>query len=213
MHIPFYPNTKDNMHCMQACLKSVLKYYFPKKKYSYRYLDVVTAHQPRRLTWNSAAAVFLLNAGFEVMIIEDFSYASFARFGQRHLKKVWPVEMFRYQKKYSHLKQEQILAEKLVTDRRMTLTERPATIRDVRSLVARGYLVICFINPYVLCGQTDYGSHSVLVTRLTKDTVTFHDPGLPPKKNKTVPLKLFLQAMRYPYPASASIMAMRYQPK
>jgi len=44
--VPFYPNTEDNTHCLQACLKMVLKYFIQEKEYSYEDLDRVTAKVP-----------------------------------------------------------------------------------------------------------------------------------------------------------------------
>ena len=64
LKIPFYKNTKDSLHCFQACLRSVLKFYFPKKDYSFEYLDRITVHKKGKGTWVSAALLFLAKKWF-----------------------------------------------------------------------------------------------------------------------------------------------------
>lgn len=98
--IPFYPNLKDDTHCVQACLKSVLKFYFPKRNYSFRYLDRVTAHKRGKWTWDSAALMFLAQIGFEVIEIADFNTRKFAQKGEDFLRSVWPRDVFETQKNF-----------------------------------------------------------------------------------------------------------------
>jgi len=207
--IPFYPNTKDDTHCVQACLKSILKFYFPKKDYSFAYLDKVSAHKKSKGTWHSAFFLFLVKNGFEVINIEDFDYKKFSKYGENFLKKNWPEEMFLTQKKFSDLKNEQKLAGKLVQNKKVILKMKPAMLHDIRLLFKKGYILLSVVNPYVLEKTKGYISHLVVITGLSKKTITFHDPGLPPLKNRKTSLKLFLRAMRYPSKESANLIAVK----
>ena len=207
--IPFYKNTKDNTHCFQACLKSILKFYFPQKNYSFSYLDKVTAHKKGKWTWASAGLIFLAKTGLKVINIENFSYKKFAKLGEKYLKDIWPDEIFQTQKKFSNIKKEQIFAKKLLKEKKIQLEERYATLKDIRNLFKKKYILLCNINPYILKNKKGYSSHSVLITDITKNTIRFHDPGLPPFKNRKVSLKKFLKAMRYPSKESASIIAVK----
>jgi len=209
MTIPFYNNTKDDTHCVQACLKSVLKFYFPQKDYSFNYLDKVTAHKKGKWTWNSAFLLFLANKDFEVINIEDFNYKKFSKYGESFLKKNWTEEMFLVQKKFSDLKNEQKLAGKLVQNKKVILKMKPAMLHDIRLLFKKGYILLSVVNPYVLERRKGYASHLVVIISLGEKTITFHDPGLPPLKNRKTSLKLFLKAMRYPSKESANLIAVK----
>lgn len=207
--IPFFQNTRDNLHCFQAALKSLLKFYFPEKNYSFRYLDRVTGHRKGKGTWVSAAALFLSEKNMEVRIIGNFDYKKFAKHGTQYLESYWTDEVYQFQRVYSDFERERKLAKKLVKNRKVILEIRYATLRDIKTLYKNGYILFVPINPWVLERRKGYSSHMVVVTEIKKDTIVFHDPGLPPQKNKETPLKLFLKAMYYPTKESASLIAVR----
>jgi len=211
MQIPFYSNTKDDLHCFQACLKSILKFYFPKKNYSFKYLDRVTAHKEGKGTWISAALIFLAKKGFKVVNIENFNYVKFASLGEKYLQKFWANEVYQTQKKFSDIKNEQRLAKLLIKEKNIKLKKRPAILKDIKKFFKAGYILLCTINPYILQNKKGYFSHLVLITDLnTKEKIIkFHDPGLSPQKNKKTPLNLFLKAMGYPSRGSTSLIAVK----
>ncbi len=207
--IPFYKNLKDNNHCAQACLKSVLKFYFPHKNYSFKEIDKATAHKKGRWTWNSVILLFLVKQDFEVINIENCDYKTFAKRGEKFLKEGWTKEVYETQRRYSDFAQEQKLAKILLTNKQIKLEERYAKFSDIRKLFKEGYLMIIPINPYVLSGQKGYVSHTVVVQKLLKKTIIFHDPGLPPRPNRKTTLKKFYRAMAYPHKYNANIIAVR----
>jgi hypothetical protein len=45
IEMPFYPNTKDNTHCCQAALRSILKKIYPRKNFSYKKLKKYLINQ------------------------------------------------------------------------------------------------------------------------------------------------------------------------
>jgi len=212
-NIPFFPNTPDDTHCFQACLKSILKFYFPKKEYSFSYLDRVTAHKKGKWTWDTAGLLFLQKKGFSVTSIADFSYKKFIKNGEKYLKEIWTEEIFYTQKKFSDLKNEQYLAKKLSDSKDIKLIERPATISDIKKLFNNGWIVMPSINPFVINNKKDYANHIIIITNLNDKMITFHDSGLPPLPNRKIPLTKFLKAFYYPDKESGSLIAIKYEHK
>lgn len=152
--------------------------------------------------------MFLAQLGFEVVDIGGgLDYKKFAKRGERYLKAIWLKEVFETQKKFSDIKNEQKLAGMLIKEKRVKLKNRPATLRDIRKLFDNGYVLLCTINPYVLEHRKDYSGHTILVTDVKKHTIQFHDPGLPPTKNRKTSIKLFLRAMGYPTREAAGLIA------
>ena len=210
LYISFYPNSKDDFHCVQACLKSVLKIYFPEKSFSFKYLDKVTAHKRNKLTWDFAVLLFLLKMGFDIVYISNFDYKKFAKQGEKYLQFLWRDDIYQYQKKYSDLKQEQRLATKLAKNKKISFSKRPARFSDLKRLFKNEYLAVVAINPFVLDGENEYGSHLVLITNITKNFIYFHDPGNPPIANRKTSIKRFWKAARYPDNNSVDLIAVKY---
>lgn len=208
--VPFYKNSKDDFHCVQACLKSVLKICFPNKNFSFNYLDKVTMHKRNKLTWDFAMLLFLLKMGFDVVYITKFDYKKFARQGDKYLRFFWRDDVYQYQKKYSDLKQERSLATKLVKNKKVSFSKRPARFSDLKRLFKNKYLVMVSINPFVLDGEDEYGSHMVLVTNITKKFIYFHDPGNPPRPNRKASIRKFWKAASYPDDSSVDLIAVKY---
>ena len=207
--LPFYANTKDNLHCVQAALRAVLKTSFPHKTYTYAYLDRVTNHEPGNGTWDSAMLLFLARSKFEVIYIAKFDYKRFARFGDAYLQSFWTDEIYQAQKKFSNFATEQKNAQKLIQNKSITVIHRSANIRDIKSLWRKKYFLMIPVNANVLDRITGYASHMVLVTKITDTTIYFHDPGLPPIPNRRASIKRFMQAASYPDGKSADIIAIR----
>lgn len=210
LDVPFYQNTKDNLHCSQACLKSILKFYFPDKEYSFAYLDKVTGHKKGKWTWDTGILLFLIKLGLEIIYIVDFDYKKFARLGEKYLAASWTDEVYQIQKSYSDFKKEQEQAKKLIKKiKRITIKNRPAMFRDLRQLIKANCLIMTPVNPCVLNRREGYLSHLVLITDIKGDKIIFHDPGLPPRKNREEPIRSFFKAMCYPTKSSASLIAVK----
>lgn len=211
MHIPFYKNLKDDSHCFQACLKMLLKYTFPLENYSYAKLDILTSHKPSQWTWNTAGLLFLKKKGFELVNIENFDYKQFARFGEEYLRMIWTDEIFETQKKFSDFQKERVLAKKFIHQKTIKHIRRPTTFSETEKYFRMGYVTLVTLNPLVLEGKKGYGSHIVILTDIDRQTVTFHDPGLPPYAGRRVSRKLFQKALYSPYKEIASLIAVRHK--
>ena len=211
LSIPFYSNTKDGLHCVQACLKSVLKFYFPNKNYSFQYLDKVTAHKKGMYTWDYAMLLFLTRKGFDIVYIVDHNLKEFSKKGERYLESIWTDEVFQDQKKYSNFKQEQRLVALLVKNRKINISERSAKFSDFTSLFKKDYILMVAANSLSLGDIKGYSPHMVLVTNITKNFIYFHDPGNPPFPNRKTSIKKFWQAASYPDNSSVDLIAVRYR--
>lgn len=214
LDIPFYENTKDNLHCTQACLKSILKFHFSDKEYGFTYLDRMTGHEKDKWTWDMGMLLFLIKLGFKIIYIIDFDYNKFAKLGDKYLRALWTDEVYQIQKSYSDFRKEQERAKKLIKKiKHIKFINRSAMLSDLRSLIKAGNLIMTPINPNVLRRESGYLSHLVLVTKIKGDKITFHDPGLPPHKNRQEPIKLLFKAMCYPTKSSASLIAVKFPTK
>jgi len=207
--IPFYPNTKDNSHCVQACLKMALKYYFPERNYGFAMLDKATNHKNNQWTWDTITMLFLASLNFQVQYYASFNNKKFAEQGEKYLKAIWSSEVFKEQKKHSNFKQEQNLIKKELKNSKITSYDRPATMTDVKRLFTKHYTIFAAINPYILDREKGYSSHLVVITAINSKTITFHDPGIPPIKNRIATLTAFKKGLCYPDKESATIIAFK----
>jgi len=207
--IPFFENTKDNSHCFQACLKMVLKFYFPGKNYSYRLLDKITNHKKGMWTWQGEALLFLSKIGFEIVNIENLDYKRFATRGETYLKSIWSKEIFDLQDKYSNLKREQQIARKLIKNKNISIINKETNIRDMEDYFKKDFLLIVSVNPCVFSGEKCYWSHSVVITEIGQKYIKFHDPGLPGIENRRVNRKLFIKAMSKPWKEDTNLIALK----
>lgn len=208
--IPFYSNLKDNNHCLQACLKMVLKYYFPNKNYSFGKLDKMTMHVKGMWTWQGASLLALADMGFEIVNIENLDYKKFSKRGENYLKEIWSQEVFETQKKYSDLNQEQKIAGEMAESKKIKLINRDVDFLDLENYIQKDYLVLVSVNPCVFENKKCYWSHIVLVTNINEKWVTFHDVGLPAIENRKVSRKKFEKAMIKPWKHDTNLIALKY---
>lgn len=193
--IPFHKNLKDDLHCFQACLKMVLSFFVPKKNFTYKKLDEITGHKKGKWTWDTMTKLWLAKHNFLVIKISNFDYRKFAILGEKYLKKFWVSTVYETQKQMSDLKYEQYLSKKILSSRNIKLIKRRAKVKDIEKYFNQEFMIVALINPYILKRQKDYSSHSVVITGINKKFVIFHESGLPAKKNKKAPLKLFNKAL------------------
>ncbi|OGI22505.1 MAG: hypothetical protein A2808_03325 [Candidatus Moranbacteria bacterium RIFCSPHIGHO2_01_FULL_55_24] len=195
LNIPFYKNLKTDTHCVQASYKMVLKYVFPEKDFSYAFLDKKTYHKKDKWTWNAGGLLFLASLGFEVKNIEKFDYKQLVQFGVRYLKHIWDDETFRVQKQYSDFNQEIRLAKKLLASKSIQVLNRKTSLEEIEKLFKSGYILLASVNPAVFQRRKFYAKHLVVITGMTDKSIRFHDPGLPPMKNRRVLKATFMRAM------------------
>lgn len=205
--IPFYPNTKDDTHCYQAALRMVLKYFFPKRTFSYKQLDRVTEKKEGLWTWPIKGVLALRNMGIDVLDIESFDYEQFIEDPKGYLRREYGEEVAKTQIQHSDVDQAGIDAREAI--RVVSIQKRIPTHDDIHSLLQKGWLLICLVNSQTLNRKKGYIGHFVVVWKYTDDIVFLHDPGLPSRKNRRVSKKVFEEAWAYPNAKAKGIMAFK----
>jgi len=207
LKVPFYSNTPDDTHCFQAVIRMVLKYFLPKQEYSWKQLEKMTAKKKDLWTWPMQGLMNLKKIGFDVINMEDFNYGRFSREGNKYLIEKFGKEVGESQIKHSDILQERRIAKEFVKvfGEETTL---PA-ITDIKKLLRKGYLVVCNVNSKALDDKGGYTGHFVLVFGFDGENLYLHDPGLPPRKNRKVPIKRFIKAWAYPSAREKNLQAFR----
>jgi len=205
--VPFYANTPDETHCLQASLRMILKYFWPEKEYTWEELEKISAKKEGLWTWPMATMLWLRQQGFEARNVEMFSYAEFAAKGTDYLVDMVGEKVAKEQVDHSDIKHEIQYAQRLAN---LDITEqRIPTLSEIKQRLDEGYLVICTVNYRTLNDLPDYSGHSVLVIDHTDNELIIHDPGLPGRANRHVSNELFEKAWAYPNEQAKNYIAVR----
>lgn len=208
-NVPFYPNLKSGTHCFQASLKMVLKYFWPKKNFTFKELEKITAKEKGMWTWTMSGVLWLNKNSFEVKYIEPFNYDEFAKSGKKYLEKLFGNEVADAQEKHSILKNEQKRAKEFI--KKIKSDNNIPEIKDIKELLIDGFLIIVCLNSVTLNKKEGYAGHFVVVKGFNKDGLILHNPGgYPGKPNQKVTYALFEKAWAYPNNKAKNIIAIRY---
>lgn len=195
-NVPFFPNTLDDTHCVQAVFKMILKYFIPDREFSFEELDQLSEKVKDKWTWTYKINLSLQKMGFEIIDMSTFDSQKFASLGQTYLIEHLGSKAAQKQMEKSDVAQAMIDAGQHIKVIKENLVV--PEISDIKKYLDNGYLVGCMINAQVLQNKSGYTGHAVLVIGYDKDNVIIHDPGAPPLPNRKVPFKLFTQAWGYP---------------
>lgn len=191
--VPFYSNTKDNTHCFQACIKIILKYYFPNEKYSYPELDKITGKKKNKWTWPMTGVLFLYSKGLQIVHLNTFNYSAFGRNDYSYLRRIWKNKTFYdAQVANSDIPYESATSQTYST--KGIHKQRRPNLSDLYKLLSKDYLLICNVNYYALHNLPGYSGHFVVVYKIVDKYIFIQDPGLPGHKNEVVELNTFLNS-------------------
>lgn len=205
--VPFYSNTPDDTHCFQASLRMVLGYFLPKKTFSWKELEKITAKKPGLWTWATAGLLWLNKKGFEVHDIEDFDYNIFAEQGEKYLVNMFGVDVAREQVRHSDLRQEKRLAVKLAkTD---IVKKVLPNFLTIKKYLREGFLVMCNVNALAMEKKKGYAGHFIVITGYDAKHLILHDPGLPARAGRKVLYDDFKRAWSYPDRTANNLIAVR----
>ena len=203
--VPFYSNTSDNTHCLQAALRIVLKYYCPDKEYTWEELEKFTAKKEGLWTWGMQGLINMQKLGFDVIVREDFDSQQFIEKGEEYLKEKFGKEVAREQIKHSDIDQEREIAKEYV--KLFGTKGIPASLDELKSLLDSDYLIIANVNSKALNNKEGYVGHFVVIYNYDDTYLYLHDPGLPPQEARKVSFVQFLKAWEYPDEDAKGIMA------
>lgn len=195
MEIKFYKNTKDDLHCFQAALRMVLKYWLPSQSFNYKKLDKISGHLPNKWTWDTRTLEWLAKAGFQVIKISNFDYKSFALRGKKYLKDFWRKDIYETQEEMSDLDREHSIIKKVVYGKNIKFINKTAGLKEIDFYFKNNYTIIASINARVLDNKSGYTNHSVVIVKVNKHHIFFHDPGIPPHENRKISRKKFKQSL------------------
>lgn len=205
--VPFYPNTQDDTHCLQAALKMILKYFLPDKTFSWKELDVFTEKKEGMWTWPIKGILALRDMGFDVLVLDIFDYKKFILDPKGYLRHEYGEEVSAEQIKHSDVDQAAIDAKEAL--KYITIQKRIPTFADIQQLLDEERLLICLVNSQKLNRRIGYVGHFVVVWKCTQNMVFLHDPGLPPRENRRVTRRVFEEAWADPNEKAKGIMAFR----
>lgn len=202
--VPFFGNTRDNTHCYQATIRMVLKYFLPKKNFTWKELERMSAKKEGKWTWSTQMLINLQKMGFDVVVIDPFDVDQFIEKGEKFFFEIWSKEIAEAQIKNSDVKQERRLFKEY--KKHIEVKKRKATLRDISNLLKKGYLVEAGVNSIALNGKKGYAGHSVLIYKIDAKNVYLHDPGLPPLPSRKISRNVFKKAFN----DSAAIAGLRF---
>lgn len=181
--------------------------HFEGREYSFKELDLLSGKLPGKWTWPTQTFLWLLKHGYEVRLIEEFSYEAFGLKGKDYILEIAGNEIAQAQELNSDIEREQHLA--LEFSKKGLVEYRIPTLEDINQLIKEGYLIICNINASMLYFDTGYSGHFIIPIEVTPHNVTIHDPGLPAKPSQVVPKTSFEKAWAYPNEKAKNIAAIR----
>jgi hypothetical protein len=205
--VPFYPNTQDDLHCYQACLRMVLDYFLPEKEFSMQQLEELTGFQKDKWTWPNRGMVGLSKMGFIVEGVQNFDIIEFSRRGAHMLVELYGSGVAQEQIAHSDIEQEQRIAHAYI--QAVKHHDRIPSLIDINTYLSQGYILVCSLNAKRLYGQDGYSAHSVVVYDISPDTITIHDPGVPPYPAKEISVGDFEAAWAFPTERAKNIIAFK----
>ncbi len=179
----------------------------PERSFTYDELDSISRKLPGKWTWPTAAMLWMLDEGLDLLLIEEFDYAAFVDRGGDYLIERFGEEVGQAQIAQSDLVQEVEIARRFMAH--APLTYRLPTLVDLREQIDAGAVVIVNLNAALLHGREGYSGHFVVVVDVNDDTVRLHDPGLPPKPDLCVSIERFEKAWAYPTERERNLLAVR----
>jgi len=208
--VPFYSNTPDDTHCVQAAFRSILKYFLPDRDFSWAELEEMSAKVPDMSTWPAQMLLNLNKMGFEITLMEGFDANQFIKNGEAYLKKEFGQEAAEWQIANSDIKQERRLYQDLL-DSDVTYENLVPELSDIKRYLDQDYLVKVTLNSKRLNHKSGYVGHSVVVYDIDEQKLVFHDPGLPAMESRVERLADFEAAWADPNVKAKELIAVRYK--
>lgn len=173
LKIPFY-ESPDEYHCGEAALRSVLKFFFPEKEFSYKELDKLTEHNNG--SWTTVIARVLHDSGLKVI---QYAAPSLGEAPLKHLERLERGEFHNETEKENakvispYIKR----CVKFLTEKNM-LKLKNLSIMDIEKKLYDGCIIIAMIDYYKLypkeIKEPPFG-HTVVLTGYDSENIFFHE--------------------------------------
>ncbi len=192
---PFIPNSADDLHCVGAVFRMLFLHYLGRRM-TWSETDRLLKSVPGKGTWTVAGDIALSRAGITVRNVEPVYYERLAREGTAYLDRVFGAETAAYYRNRSNI--ETVLPDIPEFLSAVSHETRRTGIAEISDEVNGGALAGVTVNSSVLNGTGGFSLHYVLVYAADANTLTLHDPGLPPVPSRTVTTEAFDKSFNYP---------------
>jgi hypothetical protein len=205
--VPFFANTPDDTHYVQAVFKMALKYFLPNKDFSWKQLDEMTQKQTGKGTWWFPAVARLNQMGLETTYIEKFDYAQYYAQGDDYMRAFYGHEIGDWFLRNSNIAKVKKLIPEFLASRHVET--RAAMLHDINDFLNQGWLVGAEINVRVLQNQSGFNGHMILIHSRQDNNYIVHDPGLPAVANRVIDRGTFKRAWAYSGPDKTALIAFK----
>jgi len=171
--IPFVKS--KGARCGQANTIAIIKYFYPKKKVTFRQVDKVIRAKPDKYTWPLQNAIALKHFGVKAKAFSRDKYDIGPK-GVDGFKKAFGKDFDYLFNKWVDWSMYEWMVK---TAKRKKLFEVKATpFREIEQMFKKGYIVIAVIDWNVLSGikNKPYEGHFVIITGIEKNNVYINDP-------------------------------------
>lgn len=192
--IPFYANTPEDVRCVQACSRMILKHLLD-REFSWEELDDLMQSGPSEATSPVAALAGMSKLGLQTALITDFDHLRFSQEGIDYIRCMYGNEIADWQLANSDVEKSRKISRSLFSSSVQYECKIPE-LGNIRTYQKEGYIVFCGINSKIIDDEKGYRAHSILILDMDDTTVWIHDPGLPPKPHRPVPIQKFVHAWK-----------------
>lgn len=190
--VPFYANHDDGYHCMVAVYRSIVQF-FTGKRLSWEQADELIGYKDGRPAWTLGALTKMAGMGFDIRMIEQFDYRTYAEQGEKYLQKLYSKEELDWQLAHTNILDIKPLIPRFLET--VHWEQRSPTLQDIDGMLADGRLLFVTVNSLALDDQPGYSNHALLIIDREDDSYIAHDPGLPPHPARRVSKEKLWQAM------------------
>lgn len=192
---PFVANSDDDMHCVNAVFRMVLRRY-TSTDMSWEEIDAATKSVPGRGTWTICGDILLATRGIHVSNIEPVDYEELYKEGEPYLRKVFGKETANYYLERSNIKS--VLPDIPEFLRRVHHETRRIQTAEIISILTEGACIGATINSSILNKKPGFALHYILLYDFDGTHFLLHDPGLPPMPSRKITVQEFESSFVYP---------------
>lgn len=187
--IPFFANTPDDTHCLQAAYMSIAKYFDPSFSIPMDEWSTLTGYEEGLGTWANAGLVWFKEHGYDVKHYSLFDFRQFIKQPKEYMISSSNKEVGIWGYEHTNVSAE-IARMKRLLDLDIIESKEP-TVDDIKVFIDKGYLIRVTVNCRTLDDKDGYEGHAVVITDYNDTFIQFHDPGLPAIPNRQVSYEKF----------------------
>ena len=103
--VPFFANTEDGTHCVQASFRIILKYFLPERDFTWTELDELSKKEKGKGTWWFPFLAEIQKLGLDIIDVSRFDLKKFYKEGEVYLRAAHDSEVANWMFDKSNLMQ------------------------------------------------------------------------------------------------------------